>query len=293
MVSNSSSTTSTLTTPAVNADGTISAILHDIQPIPPAGVLLRLWLPVTHQEAGGFGRFFLARCAEDTIEARSIDWSIYNRRALLTAGMPAAMPARNGSPDNQNGSTWELLVPHTDDPGYRWLRQRPLETSINLLGPFGQAFELAPHTRALLVLADTQTLPLTLPIIHTMLDRGGRVTLLIQGDATAATPLLSLVPIPVEVRIIEASEWLSQLAEPVRWADQLCAALPNHQYAELAHQIRTMRFQFDTAFAQVLITSDLLCGVGACLACVVTTRDGSYTRSCIHGPIFPLSLIAG
>jgi dihydroorotate dehydrogenase electron transfer subunit len=78
----------------------------------------------------------------------------------------------------------------------------------------------------------------------------------------------------------------------VRWADQLCAALPNHQYAELAHHIRTLRFQFDTTFAQVLVTSDLLCGVGACLACVVSTRNGGFTRACMHGPVFPLASIA-
>lgn len=275
----------TSTTPALNADSSISAIVREIRPIAYGGALLRLWLPVAYDAGGGFGRFFLARCTEDTLEARRTDWSIYSRRALFCAAMPVAMP-------DQAGSTWELLVPGDGDPGHRWLLGRPQESAINLTGPFGQPFELAAHTRALLVLADCHTLPLTLPIIHTMLDRGGRVTLLIQGQAEDAASLLGLIPIPVEARILPAESWLSQLAEPVRWADQLCAALPNHQYTALAHQIRTLRFQLDTAFAHVLVTSDLLCGVGACLACAVTTRDGSYTRACIHGPVFPLTAIA-
>jgi dihydroorotate dehydrogenase electron transfer subunit len=114
----------------------------------------------------------------------------------------------------------------------------------------------------------------------------------VQGNAETTAPLLPLIPIAVEVRVIAADSWLTQLAEPVRWADQLCAALPNHQYVELAHHIRTLRFQLDTTFAHVLVTSDLLCGVGACLACVVSTHDGSYTRACIHGPVFPLATIA-
>jgi hypothetical protein len=142
-----------------------------------------------------------------------------------------------------------------------------------------------------LVLADTRTLPLTLPVVHAMLDRGGHVTLLILGNADTAASLLPLIPIPVEVRTIETSSWLDQLAEPVQWADQLCAALPSHQYSDLAHHIRTLRFQLDADFAHVLVESDLLCGVGACLACVVATRDGSFTRTCLHGPTFPLTAI--
>ena len=280
MVSNFSSTT-----PAQNADGTLSATVRDIQPLAGVGAILRLWLPVTYQSGGGFGRFFLVRCTDDNIEARSTDWSIYTRRTLYCAGMPTPMP-------DQAGSTWELFIPNTQDAGYRWLMRRPLESAINLLGPFGQPFELAPNTRALLILANPQTLPTTMPLVHTMLDRGGRVTILIKGQTEAAAPLITTIPIAVEVRVVAEDAWLSQLAEPVRWADQLCAALPNQEYTPLAHHIRTLRFQLDNTFAHVLVNSDILCGVGACLACVITTRDGAYTRTCIHGPVFPLAAIA-
>jgi hypothetical protein len=125
-----------------------------------------------------------------------------------------------------------------------------------------------------------------------MLDRGGRVTLLVQGHADAAAALFPLIPIPVEVRVIAPQDWLEQLGEPVRWADQLCAVLPHEQYIPLAHHIRTVRFRLDATFAHVLMRSDILCGVGACLACVVPTREGSYTRACIHGPVFPLETLA-
>lgn len=280
LVSNASSTT-----PALNADGTISAIIRDSQPLMGEAVLLRLWLPVAFNAGGGFGRFFLVRCADDTPEARRTDWSIYTRRALYCAGMPSPMP-------DQAGSTWELFVPGDHDIGHRWLAQRPLNSSINILGPFGQPFELAPHTRTLLLLANLHTLPKTLPLVHTMLDRGGRVTVLIKGEAHEAAPRLPLLPFAVEVRVIAADLWLAQLAEPVRWADQLCAVLPNAEYTSLAHHIRTLRFQLDNTFAHVLVAADMLCGVGACLACVVTTRDGNYTRTCIHGPVFPLAEVA-
>lgn len=280
MVSNLSSTT-----PALNSDTTISAIVRDIQPLATVGTLLHLWLPLAYTANAGFGRFFLARCTEDTLEARQHDWSIYTRRALFCASMPTPMP-------DQAGSIWTLHIPVTADPGYRWLTQKPPNTSINLLGPFGQLFELAQHARALLIIADVDTLPLALPIVQTMLDRNGRVTILIRGTSEDAAPLLPLIPIPVEVRFIPTENWLSQLNDPLRWADQLCAILPNQEYAALAYQIRTSRFRLDDNFAHVLVKSDLLCGVGACLACVTSTREGSYTRTCIHGPTMPLTALA-
>jgi dihydroorotate dehydrogenase electron transfer subunit len=285
------------TIPAFHADGSISAIVRDVRPLPPAGVLMRLWLPVAYDSGGGFGRFFLARCTEDTLDARRTEWSIYSRRALFCAGMPVAMPDVHPARSEQAGSSWDFVIPANpdprySDPGHRWLAQRPQATSINLLGPFGQPFELAAHSRALLVLAGPHTLPFVLPVVQLMLDRAGRVTLLILGEAEDASALMPLIPLPVEVRMVAEASWLDELAEPVRWADQLCAALPNHQISALAHRVRTLRFQLDTQFAHVLVTADLLCGVGACLACVVATRDSSYTRACVHGPVFSLTSLA-
>jgi dihydroorotate dehydrogenase electron transfer subunit len=173
-----------------------------------------------------------------------------------------------------------------------WLASRIANTRINLLGPWGQAYALAAHTRTLLVLCDTARLPLTLPIIQSMLDQGGRVTLLIRGAAEVVTPLLPLIPIAVEVRNLAVENWLANLGDGVRWADQLCAALPMGDYAPLAHALRTLRFKSDEAFASVFVTSDLICGTGACLACVVPTHDGSYTRACVHGPVMPLTALA-
>ena len=279
MVSNTASVI-----PSQNTDSTISAIVRSTQVLPQVGTLLRLWLPVAYHAGAGFGRFLLARCTEDTLEARSSEWSIYTRRPLFCAGSPTALP------DNA-GSAWDFLLPISDDPGYRWLANRAVDSSINLLGPFGLRFELTAHARTLLILTDIPSLPLTLPVIHAMLDRGGRVTVLIMGEAVQGASLLPLIPIPVEMRFVPPDTWLAQLAEPVRWADQICAALPNAEYAALAHHLRGLRFQFDPAFAQVLVTSDMLCGTGACLACVVSTRDGSYTRACVHGPVFPLATI--
>lgn len=272
------------TIPGLNSDGTLSVVVREIHLLECGGALLYLWLPTAYDVGGGFGRFFLARCVEDTLEARRNEWSIYARRPLFCAAMPIAM-------NDGAGSTWALFIPASTDPGYRWLARRPINTSINLLGPFGQNFTLESTTRTLLILTDPDHLPLTLPVVQQMLDRGGRVTLLIKGNPDITSQLLQIIPIPVEVRTVPETEWLDALAEPVRWADQLCAALPNHAYAPLTSHLRTLRFQLDQSFAHGLVHSDFLCGVGACLACVMPTRDNSLTRACMHGPVFPLTTI--
>src|SRR5690606_19351313 len=123
--------------------------------------------------------------------------------------------------------------------------------------------------------------PIWLPIIHDMLDRGGRVTLITPPDA-AAQDLRPLLPLAVELRTSAADEdWSRHLAETLRWADHLCASLPASTYQPLADQLRQARFQVEPNFAHVLIESDLACGFGACLACVVPLPAGGVTRACL------------
>ena len=54
-----------------------------------------------------------------------------------------------------------------------------------------------------------------------------------------------------------------------------------------------MRLRLESGFALALVESDLACGYGACLACVVPLAGGSLTRACVHGPVFDLLELAG
>ena len=49
------------------------------------------------------------------------------------------------------------------------------------------------------------------------------------------------------------------------------------------------RLRVEPDFAYLLVQADLLCGSGACLACVVPTAGGGLTRTCVHGPVFDLT----
>lgn len=279
-------------TPALNSDGTITALLAETVAWPGATQLITLDLPATLEPSNVSGRYFLARCGAQSELERAEQWSIYLRRALfVTAASHVRRQSQlaDGTTVEEKWGRWQLWVDNPADPGQQWLAQLPVGAPVNLLGPLGQGYQVQPRTRNLLLLATETQAPLLLPLIEPLLDRGGRVTLLLEQTTAAPNTLLTHLPIPVEVRLAaNPAEWQRHLQETVRWADQICAALPGSQYSSLADTIRQRRFRLEASFAQVLVSADLLCGVGACLACVVPLPDGSHTRACVHGPVFDL-----
>jgi NAD(P)H-flavin reductase len=194
----------------------------------------------------------------------------------------------------------EFLLPGRDDPGAAWLQHLPAGAGVHLLGPFGHGFSLDAHSRTLLLITDHgRALPL-LPLTDQMLDRGGRVTLLLSENSTQAqentqmrAALTARLPLAVEVQPVgKDDEWQAALARLLPWADQVCAALPTSRFAELAMCVRQTRFRLDEGYAQMLVEADYACGWGGCLACIVLLGKGGHTRACIHGPVMDLRRLA-
>jgi len=242
---------------------------------------LALGLPQVSQAAGGTvaGRYFLARCAEET-EGERTDWQIYLRRPLYAV--------------QQRGEEWLLHLPPDDDPGHAWLRRRAEGETVHLLGPFGNGFSLGGVSQNLLLLADLNDNPgglaLLAGLIEPSLDRGCRVTLLLRAGTILDEAALSGLPIAVEVQTaLDETTWQRALDEAIPWADQVAAILPAARYAALAQTIKARRFRLEEGFCQLLVQADILCGVGACLACVIPTANGGITRACTHGPVFDLT----
>lgn len=229
------------------------------------------------------GRYFLARCAE-AWEGERVEWSLCLRRPLYAV--------------QRQGSEWLLHLPPDEDPGHAWLRRRGDGASLHLLGPFGNGFALPEAGRNLLVVADLTDDPgwlaLLVGLLEPALDRGARVALLLRSDGPLDEAAIPHLPIAVEVQTAPDEEvWRAALARALPWADQVAAGLPASRYAELAQAIRSARFRLEEGFCQVLVRADLLCGVGACLACVVHTGGGGITRACVHGPVFDLARLTG
>lgn len=239
------------------------------------------------------GRYFLARCSEAVGVNRQGDWSIYLRRPLFVCGC---------QPRGQ-AALWQVIPAGGPEPGRAWLAQRPAGSLLNLLGPLGNGFRVWPHIHNLLVVCDWADDPVwfwqLLALCEPTLDQGGRVTLLLHtgvksGPGERLAGLLARLPIQVEVRLAaDESAWQEQLAQTAGWADQICAGVPAGRYAGLLAAVQAARFRVEPGFAQVLVRADLLCGVGACLACAVPTARGGVTRACVHGPVFDLLTLAG
>lgn len=242
------------------------------------------------------GQFFLARC-ETTVPTPilpdsvthppdgsrltphvSDDFSPYLRRPLF--------PTRIERVDSGWRVTFHLI--DQADEGYAWLASRIEGEEVDLLGPYGNGFDLQGQSRSLLLAADATSAPLLYPLMETMLDRGGRVSLLLRGETGELGPLLSNLPFAAEARVESAATWSGALTDMVRWADQLMLALPVHDYAQAASLVRSARLHPVARFAQALVRTPLPCGVGACLACIVPLAKGRHTRACIHGPVFDL-----
>lgn len=280
--------------PTLNTDGTIRATVAAPPRHDGVTTLLTVALPPTVSQSAAGGRFFLVRCGAQTEWERATQWSFALRRPLFATTVYPLAAAMGSDAAGPVGSLWELLALPVAADCQTWLASLPVESTLNLLGPFGQGFALQPLTRNLLVLADLARLPLLLGIMNQMLDRNGRVTLLLKSELPLAAEARSRLPIPVELRVAADGEnWHQQLDETVRWADQIAVALPAASYQLLANLIRQIRFRLESNFAQAFVETDLPCGVGSCLACTVPLADGSLTRACVHGPVFDLATLYG
>lgn len=275
------------TRPARNEDGTLTAIVIQRRQASAGAVVLAAALPAGITRANNAGRYFLLRCGAQSDLERAENWSIYLRRPLFVADRPRA-----GQPAGDH-DIWSLWFPPDDDPGYQWLAQLPQGRPLNLIGPLGNGFALADSTRRLLLVATAQRTPQLLALVDEILDRSGQVTLLVT-DSNQMEDLRPQLPLSVELHCTQdPDERNALLTRSLRWADQVCAAIPADQWPALAELVTQVRMRLEPGYASVLVEADLACGVGACLACVVPLANSSYTRACLHGPVFDLLELVG
>ncbi len=304
--------------PTTNADGTIDAIIAEPAKQCEGYSAIHLRLPVGIGHGLLAGRYFLVRCGAQSLSERDEEWHFYFRRALFVAGRQSShgrekilqgkglhrADVTDADVTDEGHDCWQIVTPRpaTDgvqlaqavDPAIDWLSSLESDEIVNLLGPFGNGFRLLEDARNLLLMADERRVATLFPLIEPVLDRNGRVTLLLKGRSRVAKSVTALLPFAVEVLVAEtADEWRQQCDGAISWADQICAALPMSHHRGLADAIRRKRFRLEPGFAQMLVEADLVCGVGACLACVVPIATGGLTRACIHGPVIDLVTLVG
>ncbi|MFN3979940.1 MAG: hypothetical protein ACK4SA_06105 [Caldilinea sp.] len=271
--------------PAFEDDGTVTGVIASAR-IMADSLLFTVALPagVVHEPLAG--RYFLARCVEPTEWARSHDWTFSLRRPLFVAGRRPATAA-------DGAERWLLTSPQLEDSGVNWLAARPTDAPINLVGPLGNGFVLPPRTRQLAVVSEPARVAALLPLIHAMLDRGGRVVILLQAHNSIEPLLRDLLPLATEVhQEAPGMSWRTRLQGVLAWADVVATALPACETAGLLEAVQTARLRVERGLVHCLVDARLVCGYGACLACLTPLANGRWTRTCVHGPVFDLADLA-
>jgi hypothetical protein len=181
-----------------------------------------------------------------------------------------------------------VLLFEPTDRGLHWLATTHAQTSVDALGPFGQPFQLQRRTGTLLLIGHGPGLAALIFLARVASGRQMAVSLSAGGSHAEQLPPAFLLPGDIEY---ESSTQLTldttRLNTGLRWADQVCAALPTSELPLLAESIRKARLRWDRGYASVLVEATLVCGVGACGACVVTARRGQRWL-CSAGPVVDL-----
>jgi dihydroorotate dehydrogenase electron transfer subunit len=164
-----------------------------------------------------------------------------------------------------------------------------LETgdSVTVHGPLGRPFAAEPDAAVHLLVAGGIGIAPLLPLAHAL--RGKRVVLLFGGRTKADHPGAGDFAGYAEVRLatddgsagvrgLVTDLLVEALEEEPRPAVYACG--PEPMLARVAAVCREAQVP-----GQLSLEAPMACGYGACMGCVVRTRDG-YRRVCLDGPIF-------
>ena len=180
--------------------------------------------------------------------------------------------------------------------GSRWLCSQPPGASLDVLGPLGNTFDIAPKSRNLLMVAGgVGAAPLAM-LSTAAVHNGLSVTYLM--GAMTADGLLSSQQLPGQVEYVVATDDGSQghrgfvtdlVPDYLRWADQVFSCGPEAMFRSLRSVVLANRFGKHPP-VQVSVERAMACGVGVCLGCVVETRSG-MKASCVEGPVFDMDQV--
>ena len=173
--------------------------------------------------------------------------------------------------------------------GTQWLSRRQASDRIDLLGPLGNGYTIAPIAKNLLLAGGgigIAPLPFLARIAQ---ERGCSVTLLL--GATTAGQLYPSNLLPSETKCITATDdgttgvkgfITDLLPEHINFADQVFACGPSPMYRAMAQMP-----ELKGKPVQVSLEARMGCGFGVCYGCTVKTRQG-LKQVCQDGPVFNL-----
>ncbi|MGN6031022.1 MAG: dihydroorotate dehydrogenase electron transfer subunit [Thermomicrobiales bacterium] len=177
--------------------------------------------------------------------------------------------------------------------GSSWLVAQPEGTTLDVLGPLGNQFEISPRSGNLLMVAGGVGAAPLLMLAEGAVQKGLSVTYLM-GSATEAG-LLPASAFRGEIEYVVATDDGSRghhgfvtdlIPEYLQWADQVFTCGPTPMFHSLRNVVLKHRMGKKPP-VQLSVERTMACALGACLGCVVETKRGMVT-SCVDGPVFDM-----
>ena len=172
-------------------------------------------------------------------------------------------------------------------------RQQPGDAAW-MTGPLGRGFEINRRARNLLLIGGGVGIAPLAALAEAELEAGAdaRSIVLCHGAPTAESVFpASLLPPAVDYQVAteDGSHGHRGLATDLferhlRWADQSFACGPAPMFRSMAEIVRRDGFQRPV---QVLMETEMACGIGICYGCAVFTKRG-VKLCCTDGPKFDL-----
>ncbi|MEA1958689.1 MAG: dihydroorotate dehydrogenase electron transfer subunit [Chloroflexota bacterium] len=172
--------------------------------------------------------------------------------------------------------------------GTDWLSHRRAGEVLDILGPFGNGFDVRSH-HLLLVSGGVGIAPLMF-LAEKAIEDGRNVTLLF-GAKTAKQVYperllpsgLNFVAVTQDGLIERRGMVTDLLGDLAGHADQIFACGPPAMYQAMANMD-----MLDGRHVQVSMEARMGCGFGVCYGCTIETKTG-LSRVCKEGPVFELS----
>ncbi len=183
--------------------------------------------------------------------------------------------------------------------GTLWLSQLKSGQRIDILGPLGEGFAIAPESKKLLLVAGGIGIA---PLAFLMEQSSSQHQItLIHGARTAAQlfpndcqlPAIThervqFIPVTEDGSAGQKGKATDVLPDYLNWADQVYACGPVDMYKAMAQMsLRAKRSHLKLKKCQVSLEVRMGCGFGACYCCTINTRKG-LQQVCRDGPVFQL-----
>jgi dihydroorotate dehydrogenase electron transfer subunit len=184
--------------------------------------------------------------------------------------------------------------------GTIWLSQREAGERIDIIGPLGKGFTVAPESKNLLLVAGGIGLA---PLVFLMQQALSQHHIaLIHGASTAAQlysnicqlstinyQRVQFIPVTEDGSTGQKGKATDLLPGFLDWADQAYACGPVGMYmAMTGMSSRAKRSKLKLKKCQVSLEVRMGCGFGACYGCTVNTKKG-LRHVCRDGPVFELN----